>query len=250
MNSKHILNKLFTGLILFAVGTTSVVACSSFAGAELEWKSSESGCELSDLELSGDFAVYGVNAKYPTQRLPYPIDDSGVEAGQIDVIVNSPQKPVILLLKHGDPAVWKIQRTEDTQIAGAVVYGYHELGIIGLTEDTPTLINTLSKCGLDKYFYGIERERSPNTIERDRSTTQEILAEKLFGLSLDGLISDRKKIGGSNIFYLIGENIEADTDLISSQDTSVESFYIPDAPRVGYLGLTDAVEAGKLRPCF
>lgn len=233
-----ILNQTFFISLLFSVVMTAGISAQLNSKSQVEWDSLAQGCDLSDIELSKGFKVYGVDAANISRRLSYPIDNSGNKAGQIDVIVNLPSQPVILILGHYNPAVWKIQMTEDTQIAGVIVYGYHRQEVAGLTADTPILINTFDKCREDDYY--------KNLINRNLSASKQ-LSEKLFGQKLDRWLGDINS-DPSDRLYILGEPLEEDTILISSEDTPVESFLMTDAPRVGHAGIEGAVKKGMLRP--
>jgi hypothetical protein len=83
----------------------------------------QSACSLRGLALSDDIVVYAGSA-YSGQKTPHSIDGSGTTAGRFEVIVNSPEKPVALILGAYEPSVWNVAWTPGTQIEGIVLVGY------------------------------------------------------------------------------------------------------------------------------
>ena len=218
-------------LITFmALGCTSVAQPNSNSG--VEQNSSVQYCTSFDLELPEDFAVYGADTYTGSQTLPYPIDDSDHAASETDIIVNSPAQPVVLLLGAHEPNVWDIQWTEDTEILGVVAYGAFRQGIAGLPKDTPVLINTFEQCGEDDYF---------ETILGDDFRLEE-LSQYLFDRPLEQNPSAYRTDG-----FVLGEPVVENSVLLGSNNTSVESFFDRNAPRVERLGIEDAIEQGVLR---
>ena len=216
--------------------------------ATAQQSSSVQYCAPFDLELSGDFVVYGVDGYYAGSRtLPYPIDDSNLEAHEINIIVNSPSQPAVVLLKSSEPEVYSIQRTEDTELLAVVVDGSSRQEVVGVTEDTPVLISSLYHCEDDGYL---------------GSNSLESLSERLFARSLEPNPSDyyaENLVSGELLsedqkpsdYYadnlVLGELLTEDQDLVISDDIPVESFFDRTAPRVGQLGIEDALKQGVLR---
>lgn len=64
-------------------------------------------CGFSELSLPTDFAVFAAGA-YSGRKIQFQIDLSGHEGTQIDVAVNSPNKPVVLMLGAYEPTIWNI----------------------------------------------------------------------------------------------------------------------------------------------
>ena len=235
MTVEKLLTKIFNrtipvGLITFvALGCTTVAQPNPDSDAESN--PLVQYCTPFDSELPEDFVVYGADTYEGIETLPYPIDDSDIVASEIDIIVNSPAQPAVLLLGANNPVVWDIQWTEDTEIIEVVAYGSHRQAVAGLPNDTPVLINTSDRCGDDSF-----------KVDRDDKSTLEQLSRDLYGQSLEQSPSTY----GTDSFVL-GEPIEENSVLLSSDDTSVESFLDRTAPRVSHLGIEDAVKQGVLR---
>ena len=237
MTVEKLLTKIFNrtipvGLITFvALGCTTVAQPNPDSDAESN--PLVQYCTPFDSELPEDFVVYGTDTYKGVETLPYPIDDSDEIATETNIIVNSPEQPVVLLLGEDDPNVWNIQWTEDTEIIEVVAYGTFRQAVAGLPNDTPVLINTFNKCEEDDDYF--------RTILGDDFTLEE-LSQYLYGQSLEQEASDRRTER-----FVLGEPIEENSVLLSSDDTSVESFLDRTAPRVSHLGIEDAVKQGVLR---
>lgn len=179
-------------------------------------------------KLPDDFVVYAVG-QYSGRELDFQIDRSGDMAGQIDVTVNSPSKPAALILSAYEPSIWNIKWTEDTEIIAVVARGNNRQEVAGLPKETPVFISTFdngAKCG---YF--------SKTDGRPEVTNK--LSKLLFGQEAEEVYAFSGEIG---------EPYEdTDPELISSDDTTVNSFFDPTATLVGEAALELAVEKGTLR---
>jgi len=189
-----------------------------------------SSCAFPDLTLPDDFAVFATGA-YTGRTLDFQIDQSGHEATQIDVVVNSPNKPVILMLGAYEPTIWNLIRTENTRIAAVLASGYHRQAIAGLDDNVPKLISTYENRGPCGYFY----------VAEDELNKLNPLSRRIFGRPVD-IVYPAEKGKAS-----IGEPVAAGAKLISSPDTRVDSFRDMSAPLAGRAGLEDAVRKGILR---
>ena len=61
------------------------------------------------------FAVFA-SGGYSGRTLDFQIDQSGHQATQFDVVVNSPTKPAVLMLGAYEPSIWNISWTPKTKI--------------------------------------------------------------------------------------------------------------------------------------
>ena len=191
-------------------------------------------CAVSDLELPDEFVVYAAGG-YDGLPLDFQIEqESGDMADRTDLIVNSPSKPVVLMLGVHNPNIWNIQWTKDTEIVAVLASGYYHQALAGLPEETPILTSTYvngAKCG---YFYvGLNGEPFESL---------NLLSQKLFGQPIEKI---------EEIIYStnwIGEPPEEeDPQLFSSDDITVDSFYDPNAPLAGVPALEAARKKGILR---
>ena len=95
-------------------------------------------CKLEGIDFSDDMVVYAGGA-YSGKKIKYQIDQSGHQATQFEVIVNSPNEPVALILGAYEPSIWNIAWTKGTYVEAVVVTGYHRQVVAGLSNDTPIL---------------------------------------------------------------------------------------------------------------
>ncbi|MEL6928655.1 MAG: hypothetical protein AAFO95_08480 [Cyanobacteria bacterium J06600_6] len=162
------------------------------------------------------------------RELNFQIDQSGEMANQMNYVVNSPSKPVVLMLGSHDSTIYNIQWTKDTDIVAVVVSGIHRQAVAGLPDETPilnTTLNNSAKCG---HFY----------MTHGQYEILDPLSNKLFGQSVE-------EIYFSN---WISKSIEDDDlKLYSSDDTTVDSFYDPNAPLAGQAGVEAALKKGVIR---
>lgn len=108
-------------------------------------------CSFFELELPENAVVYGLHTDKGV-RLPYIIDDTNLTAREIDLVVNSPQQPVVLFLGTYDPSIWDIQWTAGTKILGVVAFGHYTQAVAGLPKETPILTNYPSKFNLKVFI--------------------------------------------------------------------------------------------------
>ena len=191
-------------------------------------------CVFPDSELPNDFAVYAAGGYRSIWVLDFPIDRSGNMADRMDLVVNSPSKPVVLMLGRSDPTIYNIKWTEGTDIMAVVATGYYRQAVAGLPEETPVLISTYSngaKCGYfsnDPDIYGYEEVDS--------------ISEKLLGRPVDKI-----KVEHSRPKWIGEPTEDKDIELLTSDDTTIDSFYDPTLPLPGQAGITAALKKGTLR---
>ncbi|KQT36599.1 hypothetical protein [Methylophilus sp. Leaf414] len=187
-------------------------------------------CGFPALETSSDFAVFAAGA-YAGRKLSFQIDQSGHEATQMDVAVNSPNKPVVLMLGAYEPTVWNIGWSKNTQILAVLISGYHRQAVAGLEKNTPQLISSADNHGPCGYFYVTD------------SSLQKLnpMARRVFGKAVNMIFP------AENGRVIIGDALQKDTKLVTSAQISPAAFYVKDAPMAGAAGLEDAVRKGILR---
>lgn len=190
----------------------------------------KSVCGFADLKLPEQFSVFAAGA-YSGRKVAFQIDQSGHEGTQIDVAVNSPDKPVVLMLGAYEPTIWNIGRTPQTRIAAVLVGGYHRQAVAGLEQSTPLVNSTYDNKGPCGYFYVTSQNLAPPNH----------LSSRVFGRSVD------KVFLATNGNVVIGEPLVAGTMLVNSGVITPESFHDRNAPIAGPAGLEDAVRKGLLR---
>ena len=188
-------------------------------------------CEFAGLTVPDNTAVYAAGG-YAGRDAGFQIDQSGHEARQFDIAVNSPDRPVILLLGAYEPTIWNLGWSEGTNIIAVLVSGYHRQVVSGLKSDTPVVNSSYDNKGPCGYFYiGKSGNRSLNPLSR-----------KLFGKPVELVYLGDKK--GK---IVVGESLSGNERLLTSAKTTPGSFRDTTAPLAGKAGLDDAVAKGLIR---
>ena len=175
-------------------------------------------------------AVILAAGAYSGRPAGFQIDQSGNQAGQIDVSVNYAGKPVVLMLTAYDPTVWNIKRSPSTSIVAVYASGYHRQAIAGIDRNVPQLVSTYDNRGACGHFYATA----------EKLTALNPHARKVFGRAVDAFYPVNK---GS---VQLGDPVPPGSVMLGSSIT-VESFQDAKAPPAGPAGLNAAVQAGILR---
>ena len=199
----------------------------------------EAACGFPNLRLPSDFAVFAAGT-YSGREIPFQIDRGGQQGTQIDVTVNSPNKPVVLILGTRKPTIWHIDWTEGTKILAVLVSGYFRQAVAGLEKHVPQLNSSFFNRGPCGYFYvdvnsGHFRMVGGYFYEMDE------IAKHVFGRAVD------KTFPAENGQVVIGEPLQPGIRLITSPEVTPESFYDREALMAGSAGLEEAVRKGLLR---
>jgi hypothetical protein len=210
-------------------------ACSAADLKPFEFPKPEPGtqspvCAFPELTLPADFAVFAAGA-YSGRKIPFQIDQSGHEATQIDVAVNSPGKPVVLMLGAYEPTIWNIGWSTKTKILAVFVSGYHRQAVAGLEKSVPLLNSSYDNKGPCEYFY----------VSTDKLPRLNPMARRVFGKPVDMVFLAKEGR------VLVGEALQAEVRLVTSPETTPESFHDKNTPIAGPAGLEDAVRKGLLR---
>jgi hypothetical protein len=187
-------------------------------------------CAFPELNLPSDFAVFAAGA-YSGRKISFQIDQSGHEGTQIDVALNSPNKPVVLMLGAYEPTIWNIGWSKKTKILAVMVSGYHRQAVAGLEKSVPLLNSTYSNQGPCGYFY----------IDNDTLAGLNPFAKRMFGRPVEMVFPAEKGR------VIVGEPLQDGTNLFTSSEITPASYYDKDAPIAGPAGLEDAVRKGLLR---
>lgn len=187
-------------------------------------------CEFPNLNLPGEFKVFA-GGGYTGKNVDYQIDQSGHQATQMEVLVNHPATPVVLMLGAYEPTIWNISWSPSTRIVAALVSGYHRQVVAGLDPTVPILNTSYDNGGPCGYFY----------VEQNELGKLNPLSRRFFKRPVDMVYLAK----GGNI--LIGEAVPQNVNLLTSEATPPELFYDKSAPRAGLAGLEDAVNMGFLR---
>ena len=99
------------------------------------------------------FGLCGRERHIPVEKYPFKSIKAVIEGTQIDVAVNNPGEPVVLMLGAYEPTIWNIGWSQGTKILAVLVSGYHRQVVAGLDQQTPLLISSYDNRGPCGYFY-------------------------------------------------------------------------------------------------
>lgn len=198
-------------------------------------------CRFPNLQLPPNTAIYaagGYGSECPA--LGYPIDPSGMMARRANVIVNEPNRPVVLLLGAHDPTVWNIEWTPGTRILAVLASGSYGDAVSGIPKSTPVLLgwnySKNKKVRACVPFYVKSPTENMNVKEINK------FSEDVFGRATDYIVHFEESCK-----IHIGKPLPIGGKTITSPDTPPESFFDPKAPLARKAGLIDAVTKGLLR---
>ncbi|UPT78195.1 hypothetical protein MN086_03385 [Sulfurovum sp. XGS-02] len=194
-----------------------------------------SQCEFNEFELPDDIQIYASDA--PKGKVTgHTIDDSNQGAFLVKVVVNSPNKPVALILSSYSPCIWDIKWTEGTKIEAVFTTGYYGQEVSGLAKDIPIGSSTLSNGEHPCYLLGV----SHKIRDLVRINT---FSNKVYGKNTTVLYTDNYK----NDTLIIGNEISKSTKLYSSNDNSIESFFTTTEPNAGNAGMEYLLKNNMIR---
>lgn len=188
-------------------------------------------CAFDNLALPDNVAVFATGG-YSGRKTDYQIDQSGHAATRFDIVVNSPGKPVALILSAYEPSIWNIGWTRGTTISAVAASGYHRQAVAGLPKGTPLLNNSYDNRGPCGYV----------VIGENRLTELNPYSRKVFGRPVDMVYFARNGIA------TVGEPLKPGDPMVTSKETPPDSFIDRSKPLAGPEGLKDAVAKGLIRP--
>jgi len=192
--------------------------------------STQNHCKLEGIDFSDNMVVYAGGA-YSGKKINYQIDQSGHQATQFDVIVNSPNEPVALILGAYEPSIWNITWTEGTYIEAVVVTGYHRQAVAGLSNDIPILNSSYDNKGPCQYMYVANKN-----IKKINPLSNKVYEKNV-----------KMVYYAENGNIVFGKQVNEHTKLLSSKDNPPNSFVNKSNPLAGEAGLEDLVSKGMLR---
>ena len=216
--------------IAWMVLASQAVANASPSTAPSHGQTAPLRCDFKDIELPLDVVVYATGA-YAGAKTNYQIDQSGHEATRFDITVNSPDKPVVLMLSAYEPSVWTIQWTSGTRIVAALLTGYYRQAVAGLPHTTPIINSSYANKGACGSFYLSETslaEANP-------------LARRTFGQPVSMIYP------AGNGKVVLGPALPLKASLEHSDDVPLRAFRDSENPLAGEAGLALAVKKGQLR---
>jgi uncharacterized protein len=187
-------------------------------------------CSFDRDVISDDTLIYA-GGSYSGKKINFQIDQSGHQATRFEVIVNSPDKPVALILGAYEPSIWNIAWTQGTQISAVVATGYHRQVVAGLPKDIPILISSYDNRGPCGYLYVAEKN-----LKKINPFSIKVFNKKVT------LVHYASK--GS---LVIGNQINQNDKLFTSKDTQPGDFFDKSTPLAGEAGLKDLIRQGLIR---
>ncbi|WP_346836714.1 lysozyme inhibitor LprI family protein [Microbulbifer sp. SAOS-129_SWC] len=190
----------------------------------------EGACGFGRDVIAKNTRVYA-GGSYGGKRVGRSIDDSRHKTTQFEVIVNSPDKPVALILGAYEPSVWNISWTRGTKISAVVATGYYRQAVAGLPGNVPILVSSNDSDGPCGYLY--IKQRYLKKINR--------LSGKVFNKDVSMVYYAK------NGTLVLGDPIQSNLKLYQSDDTPVETFFDTPAPTVDAKSINDLLMLGLIR---
>ncbi len=101
-------------------------------------KTVPASCRLD--KLPPEFTVHAVGVNQGKIDTDVRLDPTGHETKSVEVVVNMPDKNVVLVLMAYNPVLWQVKRTPASRIAAVIVGGYHAQAVVGIERSLPLLI--------------------------------------------------------------------------------------------------------------
>lgn len=194
-------------------------------------------CSFLDRDLPSNMVVVAAGA-YSGRPLNYQIDQSGHQATQFDVGVNS-KKPVALILGAYEPSVWNIRWTKNTAIKAIYVTGYHRQVVAGVPPDLPIINSSFKNKSVCGYNYVGSDENSLSWINPKAMSVFGTKVQRVYP-SVQGHVFINEPTGASED--------SANYSFVTYEQNKPESYFDKNAPLAGKAGLDDAVSKGIIRP--
>lgn len=189
-------------------------------------------CRFSGLTLPSKYSIFVAEAQNDSKGIGLQIDKSGLEATQIDVVVNSPNKQAVLvLIGANSPNIWNIKWSKDTQITAVLASGAHKQVVAGLDKQTPIVSTTFNDKDSCTDFY----------LTPERPDLLDPVVKRFFERSIDNIYKP------TNGKIAMGMALPASTQLITSAQNPPSIYFDKNAPRTRKAGLEDGLQKGLLR---
>jgi hypothetical protein len=189
----------------------------------------ETECSQWAAQLPADYVVYAAG-NYKGSALDFVIDNSNHRAGRFDVIVNEPDRNVVLVLGAYEPSIWNLKWSAATHIAGVWLSGYYPAKITGLESTTPLLRSSYVTGSACPYFYVADQE-----VNAVAQAVNQVLGRGI-----------QKLVVASEGRIAIGRTEET-PDFVQGDARPVETYRDMTQPLVGDKGIEDLLRGGQLR---
>lgn len=186
-------------------------------------------CEFKN--LSKDMVLYHVSGN--GKRSNYQLTDEYAEADKINILINSPSKPVGLILGTYQASVWELIKTKNTKIEAVYLTGYESQLVVGLDKESKLIVSAGNNAPCGKDF--IEKERHPKAQQKIKEKL-----EKIFNKKIEKNYIQQEKT------LFIGDEIFNEKDIVST-GTKVDDFIDESIRGAGKVGLQELVNNGSLK---
>ncbi|MGE0483890.1 MAG: ankyrin repeat domain-containing protein [Gammaproteobacteria bacterium] len=183
-------------------------------------------CGRHRTDFPAEAVVHSINVD-GGRKLGARIDDSGHQATQVDIAVNEPTAPVVLVLTSLEPTIWNIRLTRDTHLLHVFLLGYHRQVVAGAPPETDVseLIDG-GHAGCRTYTLGAPADAIPSVPSRPAGS------------------GGAKRSKASTFTFGAAAPESA---WISDPRTAAEQYFATRAAGAGPLGVEAAVQRGLLR---
>ena len=190
-------------------------------------------CHIPDLKLPPKFKVYAASTHDSGSPLPLKLNESEGEARLVEVLLNSPDEPVALMLGAFDPTIWHFNWTEGTKIVAVVVSGLDASYLMGLPDDVPILDTYDSPHKTCPRMFSV---RSGDEFKKTNEFARHLFNQ---GIDLDIRIQDSQ--------VAFGQPLSDNNKLLTEAEFSLEKFTNPDKPLTYKVALEEAERKGLIR---
>ncbi|UQZ90492.1 hypothetical protein C4J81_15265 [Deltaproteobacteria bacterium Smac51] len=216
------------------------------------------------LELPQNTQVYAVwsYARFVGGlHLGWQLEGARGEATILKVVVDSPNEPVVLMLRGTEPHIWHINWTKGTQIKAVFASGGDVQRVAGLPDDVPVLNSTYeSRRACGNFYLETFSDTSggclalPDTFQN--YSEADILSRQLFGRKVSAYFDNYHMRSGQLVIGEAGSSktelrpvieLRDDAELITNAELRKEDFHAPSAPMTGDIGLPEAEDKSLIR---
>ena len=193
-------------------------------------------CGFPGLTIPPEAKIYAVGGYRGGRNLGWKIGPSHHPAKLSQVVVNSPDEPVVLMLGAYEPTIWEVGWTEGTVILAALVAGHQTQGLSGLPPHVPTLVSS---------YYPDYGPCPPFHLSADPEQIKKAdeLALKVFQRRPDEYFKS------ADVQYVVvGRPLAAGQKAFMAKALVREDFELPGSGLTGRAALGAMLRAGLIRP--
>lgn len=188
-------------------------------------KSTSSTAQTANFDANTLYLAWGA---YGGKKTDKQIDSSGDMATLFDVFVNSPKKPVVLILGAYEPSIWSVRVSEGTVIKKVILWGYNGQEVMGISKSIPVEKHVYIDGKSSDYFYISEGSTLVSSLKKYGNVETITYADKESQVSL-------------------GEPITGKEKWTTDPSIKIEDFYNTSDELAWEAGLDALIEKGVLR---